>query len=94
MASNSVGDNEEISLRNCRFAFRCPMKWGVLVRTEKEDIRYCPECDRGVYLCRTDSDLAEALKKNRCVAIVMIDDAGIEVPDRLWPLGDIAPTNF
>ena len=69
-------DDEGISLRNCRFAFRCPMKWETLVETEREDIRYCPECDRGVHLCLTDSELIEAVKENWCVAIEKLGRRG------------------
>ena len=95
MNQNPENDNNEhISLRNCQFAYRCPMTWQSLLTTERSELRYCPECDRGVYLCRTDNDLLMAVKKNRCVAIVTRDDSGVEEPERRWPLGDIEPASF
>lgn len=66
----------EIVLRNCRFKRPCPMKWDDLVPTERPGVRYCPQCDRGVHLCRTGEELRAALQANRCVAIPMqVEDA-------------------
>jgi hypothetical protein len=58
-----------ITIENCEFTFECPMNWEKLIATDKEHIRYCSNCDRGVYLCLSDEELNRAMEKNRCVAL-------------------------
>lgn len=92
---NTENDNSEaesVDIRNCRFAYRCPMTWDVLLKTENDAIRYCVECDRGVHLCKTDDQLSEAIKENKCVAVVIYTEDGEEVDAIDWPLGDVMPS--
>ena len=56
-------------IRNCQFAFQCPRTWDQLVPTKKSSERYCPACSQTVYLCRTPTELMTAIKKDRCVAV-------------------------
>ena len=74
----------EIVLRNCSLAQPCPMTWDRLVSTERPGIRYCPACDRGVHLCRTDAELRAALQANHCVAVPVQTVAGEDNQESLW----------
>jgi hypothetical protein len=65
--------NSEI--RNCRFAFKCNAKWDELVHTRNDEIRFCGECQREVYYCYSDDDLAESIRLNRCIAITPYSDS-------------------
>ncbi len=62
------GDGTEI--RNCKFTFKCPKFWGELQGAEYSRIRHCNSCNEDVYRCTTDEDIADAIKRNRCVAIM------------------------
>ena len=81
---------DEYQIRNCTFAFRCTQTWDSLSPTNDSSVRYCKDCDRGVHLCRTDSELTDAIKQNYCVAIVTTDTEGDEEDPVNWPIGDIA----
>ncbi len=59
------------ALRNCQFAFRCPKTWDTLQQTDAGDVRFCTDCEKNVHFCRTEGELAEAIRKNRCVAIIL-----------------------
>lgn len=59
----------KMSIRNCRFAFKCFMKWDDLKLTDEADVRYCGKCEKNVYFCHTDTELWEAIRLNRCIAI-------------------------
>lgn len=62
---------KEISLRNCKFAFRCTRTWKSLHPSDNESVRFCDDCARDVHLCRTDRELLEAVQADKCVAIVL-----------------------
>ncbi|MGE0116089.1 MAG: hypothetical protein AB7T07_14555 [Steroidobacteraceae bacterium] len=59
-------------IRNCLFAFKCDKQWGDLIRTSFEKVRFCTDCSRDVFFCSTDSELAEAVRLNRCVAVAVV----------------------
>jgi hypothetical protein len=61
----------EAYIRNCIFAFKCDKEWNDLIETEIDDVRFCNDCERKVYLCKTDDDLRSAILGKRCVAIVV-----------------------
>ncbi|MCC2637827.1 MAG: hypothetical protein K0Q68_1546 [Moraxellaceae bacterium] len=65
-----------LSLRNCPFAFRCDRKWTSLKPTREPDIRFCGDCQREVHRCHTEGQLAEAVARNRCIAIQVEDFIG------------------
>jgi hypothetical protein len=65
----SGGPEIQALLRNCPQGEGCGQSWSGLVKTELPDIRFCPRCDRVVYLCVSGEALLESLRKNRCVAI-------------------------
>lgn len=56
-------------IRNCRFAFKCEQKWDDLNDTRDEQIRFCKDCQREVYLSLDEESLVENIRLNRCVAI-------------------------
>jgi hypothetical protein len=56
-------------IRNCRFAFKCEQKWDDLNETRDDDIRFCKDCQREVYLSLDEESLVENIRLNRCVAI-------------------------
>lgn len=66
--------DDGISIRNCRFAFKCEAKWDDLSETEDEDVRFCNSCEKEVYFCINDDELARAVRLNRCVAFVRMQD--------------------
>lgn len=55
-------------IRNCKLAYRCDRDWSKLTETDDPDERFCESCQRVVHFCHTDSDLAEAIRLNLCVA--------------------------
>lgn len=61
-------EDENISIRNCRFAFKCDKKWDDLDETRNDNIRFCNTCEKEVYFCNDDSELAQNVRLNRCVA--------------------------
>ena len=62
-----------VSIRNCKFAFRCDRKWTALISTDNPDIRFCDDCQQEVFFCYTDSDVAEGIVRNRCIAIEVVN---------------------
>lgn len=62
-------------IRNCTFAFKCEKKWALLTQTKNTDVRFCEDCQREVFFCRTDAHLRESIVLNRCVAVEFVDVA-------------------
>lgn len=64
--------SDEQTIRNCRFAFRCKKQWSDLAPSpiDGENVRYCDDCQESVLLCKTDKELTEAIRSNRCVALI------------------------
>ena len=58
-----------ISIRNCTFVFKCDRQWSLLKKTSLPNVRFCEDCEREVFYCETDQQLAESVALNRCVAI-------------------------
>lgn len=61
--------DDGLTIQNCVFAFKCTSKWSELRETRDENIHFCGECQKEVYLCEDDEELVEAVRLNRCVAI-------------------------
>lgn len=74
-----------VKINNCKINFRCSQSWDSLIGTDRPDIKYCSECDRGVHYCTDEAELAAAQKNDWCVAL------DVEIKDRqIMPLlGDI-----
>ena len=60
--------SENITIRNCTFAFKCEAKWDCLEILEFDNIRFCNICQKEVYFCHDDEDLAKGIRLNRCIA--------------------------
>ena len=56
-------------IRNCKFGYQCTARWEDLAHTKKINVRFCGKCEQKVYWCDMDSDLHEAILRNRCVAL-------------------------
>ncbi|OYU33614.1 hypothetical protein [Novosphingobium sp. PASSN1] len=56
-------------IRNCQFAFKCDAVWENLEQKRSKKIRFCNACEKNVYLCDGDYELAEKIRQNKCVAI-------------------------
>jgi len=63
----------DMQIRNCVFGFKCDKKWENLTTTENMEVRFCNDCRREVFFCRTDAQLREAILYNRCVTIERIN---------------------
>lgn len=64
---NDTSNN--ITIRNCVFAFKCTAKWNDLDDTEDDNVMFCQSCQREVHYCATDEALVLAVKRNHCVSI-------------------------
>jgi hypothetical protein len=59
------------TIANCPvpFRFQCPKLWKNLEPTDESDIRFCPTCQKKVYLCRDMEDVARHTQSGDCIAI-------------------------
>lgn len=66
---NQIETVEEFGdIRNCKVAYKCPKNWSNLEHLT-DTTKHCDTCDQTVFLCRTNAELSEAVRKNHCVAI-------------------------
>ena len=63
-------EEENFSIRNCRFAFKCDKQWNDLEETEDNQIKFCNTCEKEVHFCDDDYELARNIRLNRFVAFV------------------------
>jgi len=65
---------DDKKIRNCRFLYECSIKWSDLTPMLSGDqrIRFCEECQRCVFLCKTDKQLKKAIRDGRCVAVSFV----------------------
>ena len=54
-------------IRNCSWGYSCDQKWEKLTATHNSVIKFCESCQREVYRCETQEELAENITLNRCV---------------------------
>jgi len=78
-------------IRNCKVLVDCPKKWSDLEHLT-DVTRHCNKCDETVFLCRTDAELAEAIKLNHCVAIHLDSGSGQEWSNEF--VGRLAPPKY
>jgi hypothetical protein len=62
-------DEEDLTIRNCVFAFKCTAKWSELTPTDDDKISFCQDCQKEVHLCEDDDELVKSVRLNRCIAI-------------------------
>lgn len=53
----------------CDLTFVCRESWDKLADTDNADVRYCPNCDKGVFKVRTRAQLEMASQIGRCAAL-------------------------
>ena len=60
-----------LNIENCEYSvkYECPLKWKNLKKTDDPTIRFCNECNKNVYRCKTEQDLDEHIKLNHCIAV-------------------------
>jgi hypothetical protein len=65
-------------IRNCVFSIKCKKKWenmgSDMDDDDNENIKFCSDCQKEVYLCETDEELAKNIKLNRCISISKYDN--------------------
>jgi hypothetical protein len=69
-----------ITVENCRFAFRCSMRWTELADLATPDRRFCHKCAKTVYFVTSDEDLQARARAGECVALRRIS----LYPNGLW----------
>ena len=62
-------DEDDLTIRNCVFAFKCTAKWSELTPTDDDKISFCQDCQKEVHLCEDDDELVRSVRLNRCIAI-------------------------
>jgi hypothetical protein len=62
-------------ISNCPLKFVCSKKWSDL-RPETDDSgrRFCTDCKKPVYLCRTEEDFDKRRHAGECVALAQSDE--------------------
>jgi len=78
--------SDVIEIRNCVIRYACPNDWDGLEITQNVGVRHCSSCKRDVHLCRTETELHQAMIDDQCVAI-KVHDASKDQETTL--LGDI-----
>ena len=55
---------------NCKYKFKykCPLQWENLEKTKDLEVRFCGECNKNIYHCKTDQEVDEHIELNHCVA--------------------------
>ena len=63
--------NKKIYIDNCKYEFdyKCPLEWRNLKKTKDLNTRFCEECNKNVYKCRTGKDIDKHIKLNNCIAV-------------------------
>ena len=62
-------DDTYIKIRNCIYGFKCDQSWDEMTLTKKENVRFCENCEKEVFLVEKKGQLFKAIQLNRCVAI-------------------------
>ena len=59
---------DHTTIRNCIFQFKCSARWEDMIPVTPT-VRFCGECQKEVFYCSSDEDLAYNVRLNRCIAI-------------------------
>tara|TARA_Y100000996_G_C22067554_1_gene455963 strand:+ start:157 stop:420 length:264 start_codon:yes stop_codon:yes gene_type:complete len=81
--------SKKIYIENCEYTFeyKCPLEWKNLRKTKDSKVRFCGECDKNVYRCKTDEDIDKHIELNHCVAIDgPIRAMGMMLPPEKYPI--------
>ena len=72
-------------IENCEYSvkYECPLKWKNLKKTDDPQVRFCGECSKNVYRCKTEKDMDEHIQLNHCIAIKEPEVMGmIDIPSK------------
>ncbi|MBI2801526.1 MAG: hypothetical protein HYX63_14815 [Gammaproteobacteria bacterium] len=65
-----MSDTEKaFNIENCEFAFKCLRYWEGLEPTDKDDKRYCIDCEREVFLVENKVLFEAHTRLGHCVAV-------------------------
>ena len=56
---------------------------GHLQKTDDPIIRFCNECNKNVYRCKTEKDMDEHIKLNHCIAVIETQVMGMIAEPKL-----------
>jgi len=85
-------DRPVIELCKFSFCYSCPNQWEKLELTDDEFVRYCKQCEKEVYYCRSMKEARRYASQGKCVAIDpslprKLSDLSGSLPSRT-PTGD------
>ena len=83
--------SKNIYIENCDYTFeyKCPLEWSNLKKTKDSKVRFCGECDKNVYRCKSDEDIDKHIKLNHCIATNgPIKAMGMMLPPKVPKLKD------
>ena len=65
----------ETTMRNieCTFEFKCDKQWDDLETLVATNIKFCQQCQKDVYLCKTQEELDHARSLGRCISIKRVE---------------------
>ena len=65
----------ETTIRNieCTFEFKCDKQWDDLETQLASNIKFCQQCQKDVYLCKTKQELDHARSLGRCISIERVE---------------------
>lgn len=65
----------ETTVRNieCTFEFKCDKQWDDLETQLASNIKFCQQCQKDVYLCKTQEELDHSRSLGRCISIERVE---------------------
>ena len=71
--------SKKVFIDNCEYTFeyKCPLEWKNLKKTKDSKVRFCGECDKNVYRCKTDQEIDKHIGLNHCIAV---NDTTVNMP--------------
>jgi hypothetical protein len=60
---------DTVDIRNCVLGRDCKQIWERLIETNDSSLKYCRKCEKNVFMILSDTDVANAIRLNRCIAI-------------------------
>ena len=74
----------KVTIENCEREISCDASWDEMQLTNDPSIRSCQQCQKDVYLCKTDKELEVAVNLKRCAAINKTDISSENMMVGLW----------
>lgn len=59
------------SIINCKFEFQCNQQWKDMSKTPFSNVRFCDQCQKEVYMCKTQKQADWLSLKGLCGAVPM-----------------------